>query len=232
MKLAVGAVVSNRSWILPTYFDYLHAALDEYDPTYIFLYGPSLDTTALDLARGTRGFSAKLLQTDEDPSEGVSRSGWDYKRVTHLTDLRNQLMTMVREVNPDYFLSIDSDILLHRKTLPNLLETMEDAGAVGGKCYMSRSKFDPSYAMLDHPYGGLRRSDDSGVFPVDVIMALKLMSRDAYHVDYVYDSKGEDIGWSVACREAGVRLKWDGRVINKHVIRKELLYSVDPRCGY
>ena len=46
----------------------------------------------------------------------------------------------------------------------------------------------------------------NGVHPTDAIMAAKLMRPKAYTIDYIYDTEGEDIGWSKACSRAGVFL--------------------------
>jgi hypothetical protein len=113
-----------------------------------------------------------------------------------------------------------------------MIEALERFDAVGSRCYMTASgtRF-PSWARL-LPSGGLQRTDSDGTFAVDVIMALKLMNPAAYNVDYRFDPQGEDIGWSQACTEAGVRLGWDGRVVAKHVLAPHLLTPRDSRVGF
>lgn len=90
----------------------------------------------------------------------------------------------------------------------------------------------PSYAKFKRDGTGLLRQNASAVFKVDVIMAIKLMKPQAYNVDYAADTRGEDIGWSINCRNEGLKLGWDGRVTNKHVMLPELLEPVDKRVGF
>jgi hypothetical protein len=140
----------------------------------------------------------------------------------------------VRSVNPHYFLSVDSDVFLHPQAVALMGETIERYDAVGGKCYMSpEGTWAPSYAMLNHGAESLYRPDQHGsVFTVDVIMALKLMSPAAYGINYRYHQQGEDIGWSIECKRAGLRFAWDGRVISKHAMSPEAAEMVDVRCGF
>jgi hypothetical protein len=63
-------------------------------------------------------------------------------------------------------------------------------------------------------------------------LAIKLMSPRAYNIDYRFHHQGEDIGWSVAATEKGLKLGWDGRICSKHVMAADQLQLVDPRCGY
>jgi hypothetical protein len=71
-----------------------------------------------------------------------------------------------------------------------------------------------------------------GVIPADIIMAVKIMAPAAYDVDYQYHFHGEDIGWSAACRAKGLKLGWDNRHINKHVLVPGMLATVDRRLGW
>lgn len=90
----------------------------------------------------------------------------------------------------------------------------------------------PSYAMMKRHSTGLLRSDSTNVMPVDVIMAIKLMTPEAYNINYEMQRHGEDIGWSLACKTAGLKLGWDGRQANKHVMDVDALGEVDDRVGF
>jgi hypothetical protein len=104
--------------------------------------------------------------------------------------------------------------------------------AIGSRCYMTTTGRNwPSWGRLS-PRGHLQRYDAEGYFPVDVIMAIKLMRPAAYQIDYQSHAQGEDIGWCLACHRAGLRLAWDGRVASKHVLQPHLLHRLDPRVGY
>lgn len=163
---------------------------------------------------------------------------WHEERYQQLADYRNRLLGLIQGVRPDYFLSLDSDMLLHPAALLCMLDMIEnhhpvqgDYAAIGGKAYLSESGTNfPTYATLNN--AGLIRSESSGTFPVEILMAIKLMSPAAYNIPYKSHMFGEDIGWSLNCKEAGLVLGWDGRVTSKHVMRKDLLDKVDERVGW
>lgn len=240
MRVAIGCPVTNRDWILPDWFDHTLAACEvaAVEPVYVFVYGTSADRTWQVLNREVRlrPFEHHIVNYEEHPMDGLRRS-WDLARYNHMANLRNCLLEVVRYVGPDYFLSVDSDILLDKRVLKNLLEVIQDpdrpCDAVGGKVYMTPGKSKvPSYAMLRNGSNELKRQDQDGTFPVSVIMALKLMSPKAYNVDYRPNYHGEDIGWSLEARKAGCVLMWDGRICSKHVMDREHINEIDPRIGW
>ncbi len=157
---------------------------------------------------------------------------WHKEKYEYMVELRNTLLGQVRKVKPDFFLSLDSDILLQKQTISNLLETSSKFDAVGGRTYLSYNSKLPSYAMLNKSTSNLHRPDIDQICKVDVIMAIKLMKERAYNVDYAYDSRGEDIGWSLNAKKEKVSLGYDGRVANKHIMEESMLGTIDKRVGY
>lgn len=245
MQVAVGCPVRNRAWIFPKWEEHIRAAFAKADlePIWIFAIGigPNGDdgTQALvtDIFKTGRG-----LWTEIAEPQIRDRRHWDKERYEQMVNCRNRLLELVQIAQPDYFLSIDSDILLHEDGLLTLLDTISTPrtirgyetkfDAVGGKTFLSTSNADiTTYANLTR-HGSLSRKDSSGVFPVDVLMAVKLMSPAAYYVPYAYNQFGEDIGWSLNCTNSGLALGWDGRVVSKHVMEKEHINRVDPRIGW
>lgn len=226
--------------MLPTWFEYVEKAFNVIDvaPEYAFVVGSCTDNT-VELMNEITADKTGLVVCSSEPAVDLSQNrNWtDPKRYQEMADCRNQLLELVQRMQPDYFLSLDSDILLNPKTLPLLLEDLkehEDWWAVGSKLYMTRAgRHAPSYAE-GNGMGGLVRPDSDGVFSGHnlTIMALKLMDPRAYRIDYTGHSQGEDIGWSTAVRSAGGKLGWDGRTTSKHVMQKRQLYEVDPRCSY
>lgn len=235
MKILIGCPVTNREWILTEWFYHVDKAVAALDAEieFAFVCGTSVDRTRglLDLELALRPNGHYVVDYEEHPYHGYQRF-WDLTRYHHMTDVRNVLLQAVRAIKPDYFLSLDSDILLHKDAISNLLESIEGYPAVGGKLYMTPAPdCIPSFANIG-PNNNLRRDDAEGVMEVDVIMAMKLMRPEAYHIDYRPDFQGEDIGWSKACRESGLKLRWDGRVISKHVMHRDDLGRVDERLGW
>lgn len=229
MRLMVGCPVAHRVWILPRWFEHVRKACGRagVEPDFVFVCDPGDPSwRCISQAEPTATFVSCTT------TQGADVRRWNQRRYAEMVLLRNALLGAVRRSDPDVFLSLDSDILVHPDQVTVLLEDLDRFDAVGGRCFMTASgiRF-PSYAQLNRD-GGLRRIDAAGVFPVDVIMAIKMMSRAAYDVDYVIDVQGEDIGWSKAARAQGLKLGWDGRVISKHVLGPHLLGRRDDRVGF
>lgn len=228
----IGCPVFQRSWSLPAWFDHVEKACIEANVAPFFVFvgdaGRDPDTWAVIAERAGR---VEAVHVAEDTRTADVRDWALTPRFHRMVELRNALLAEVRAIGPEWFLSLDSDILLHPQSLVNLLESVERFDAVGGRAYMSAGTHDPSYGSLVYG-GGLYRPDFTGVAAVDVIMAVKLMMPPAYRVDYEWHHLGEDLGWSIACRRAGLTLGYDGRVANKHLMEREALNRVDPRVGF
>lgn len=230
--IMVGCPVWRREWVLPNWFLHTERACFRagVQPHYVFVADPKdIHTTEVIFGMAMeRDLSMGWSHEDRPPEDARV---WNHSRFKRMVELRNQLLRLVREQEPEFFLSLDSDILLAPDVIGQLLESSERFDAVGGKTFMEESgTSSPSFAMASG--AGLRRNDESCVMQVDYIMAIKLMNPAAYNVDYVFDEQGEDIGWSRQCRKANLRLGWDGRTTSKHVMRPEQLRKVDPRCGF
>lgn len=229
--LIIGCPVYKRAWVLSAWFDHADkaAANAGVNPVYAFVVDDrDQETLEVIAAHDTRSFTINVPEPLEHSGERV----WNHSRYDWMLHLRNELLGMVRVANPHLFLSLDSDILLHPDAIKNLMETIEDCDAVGGKTYMThRGTSCPSWANIGRD-GGLRRTESVGVHPVQVIMAIKMMKPTAYAVDYEFSRQGEDIGWSLACAKRGLKIMWDGRVANKHVMFPAQMDRVDSRVGF
>lgn len=233
--------------MFPEWVEHVRAAFDVIGlkPYWIFAIG--VGPTGQD--DGTQKMATDLYKTDSgmwteisEPDTSATRQNWTPERLSHMVDYRNKLLGIVRAARPDYFLSLDSDILIHPCGILTLLETIlmnhkvqgiqRKFDAVGGKAILSEgSKHMVTYGELN-PNGGIRRKDSTGVFATQILMAVKLMTPAAYNIDYEYHRNGEDVGWSLACKRAGLTLGWDGRISNKHIMRPEYLGRVDRRVGW
>lgn len=232
--IVVGCPVRDRAWCLPEWFTHVEAACAEAEekPHYVFVGDPTQDRDtflAIDTNCHVYGRECSIVSLNE-PYESYRRI-WNLVRFSEMARLRNSLLQRVRELEPEHFWSVDSDILVAKDALASALEARSRFDAVGSRCYMTeRGTFAPSYAMLNG--GGLVRPDSKGCHRVDVIMAVKLMSPKAYYVDYETHRQGEDIGWSISARKQGLKLGWDGRTISKHLMTKDALEKVDDRVGF
>lgn len=169
-----------------------------------------------------------------EPFDGPIREhNWTgHDRLEYMVYIRNQLLALVRTMDPDYFLSLDSDIIVYPNLVGNLLSAADRFDAVGGKVYLHRTSKLPSYAIMNKYNHNMLRSDHLQLLAVDVIMAIKLMNRKCYNIDYEFDRRGEDIGWSRAVKANRLTLGYDGRIASKHIMEKSMLYSLDKRVGY
>lgn len=232
--ILVGCPVYRREWILPLWFEHTRASFAEagIEPEYIFACDrrdPSRDVIK-ELCP-----DAHYVDLLEPQDENRAEHAWaNEDNLRRMSNIRNILLDDVRSLAPEVFLSLDSDILLAKPTVGHLLESLDDKrgfDAVGGKCYLAPGRDAPSWCNYSAATG-MQRRDAEGVFPVDVIMAIKAMRPLAYEIDYSFHVDGEDVGWSLNCKIGAVGLGWDGRDVNKHVMDRARLTTYDKRCGF
>lgn len=235
IDILIGCPVHEREWIMDDWFWRVNAAckVAGLHPGYIFVMDPTEEPLYTMIQNQAKLMSTQLHigVVQEQPRD--DKRDWNERRYDRMVELRNILLEGVRANNPPLFLSLDSDILLHEEAIKSMVDNLEDFDAIGGKTYMTHTGTTClSYGIMKPNTRMMRRADAIGSFKVDVIMAIKLMTPAAYNIDYRFDSQGEDIGFSRACQEAGLKLKWDGTYANKHVMRRADLGRIDPRCGF
>jgi hypothetical protein len=250
VNLIVGCPVSHREWILPEWFAHVERACLEIAviPDYLFVVSENdsgtLETIGEFYAETTREIQTVLTKEPERTDVRV----WNEDRYKVMVALRNHLLTAVRERNPDYFLSLDSDILLRWDALRIALQEIGDADALGLHTYMDRPARPPAGTQVVSSVGrNLASKADlrgqqlvnrahyetyTATHQVGVIMAAKLMTPSAYAIDYEWHFQGEDIGWSKACTKAGLKLVWCPQACAKHVFTKADLGLEDYRVGF
>jgi len=232
IDLIVGCPTRNRTWILPKWKEYVEAAIPEnFHLSYVFVVGDD-DQKTIDLLSTWKSTKIIKVAENEIPEE---RSWGDKNRFHHMAYLRNVMLEYVRTQNPDLFLSLDSDILINSETICNLYETVVqcNADAVGGLTYFDQmDKKITNVGSWNNKADktGFRRVVSDGVFKVDIIMGIKMMTESAYNVDYQYHNNGEDLGWAVAVKD--LNIFFDGRAASKHVMHKDWLDRKDVRVGY
>jgi len=234
LRIVVGCPIRLREWMIEPWFEAVLCSLAVVESDFCFAFAiEDDDPSGLLIEEFCKKNKLNSYATIVEPYTGSIREhNWDHARVEYMVYLRNELLKLVRSMEPDYFLSLDSDILVHPKTLVNLLIAADRFDAVGGKAYLHKLSKIPSYAIMNKRTNNMLRQDHSQLLAVDVIMAIKLMGRKAYNVDYVFDRRGEDIGWSRSAKEKGLTLGYDGRLASKHIMERSMLDSVDKRVGY
>lgn len=232
-KIVVGCPTKDRAYIIPDWCEHVIESLELAALDYSFLFAVDKrsqgDIEALTESLRNQTVSFCFV---EDKDLLYERDWYNKERYHEMVYLRNSLLKRVRELDPDLFLSVDSDILVDRQLVRNLIEVISkpesNFDAVGGLCYMGNKQTYPSFGFLNPDktvmFGRnskpMLEKARQETIEVDVIMAIKLMSRAAYNVDYQYHDKGEDVGWSINAWNAGLRLGWDARVSNSHLMSR------------
>lgn len=230
-----GCPVNERSWVIKQWVKHLKRAADFAEIDLILACViPSHDSeTQNALQEACLANSVEVFLDLVDEEKHDDKRVWNANRYEHMAMLRNRLLDMVRLLDPQYFLSIDSDILIGREVIPPLIKDLDRFDAVAGKIWLHPQHIDiVNWANLRQSGGGIRRKNVEGSFEVDVIMALKLMSRDAFWIDYSSHSQGEDFGWSKNARENGLKLGWNGFLPSKHIMNEDALHMLDKRVGW
>lgn len=219
--ILVGCPFRDRTWALPGWMEAVDEALDvaHQKGMVIFAY-PFGDYDATDAVEKSVRMAENITDYHtmciDEPKDQGNRD-WSYIRISYITDIRNRLLKLVREIAPELFWSLDSDIKANPRALASAMELIDAYDAVGTMVNMDPWGL-PSYANLSQ--GGLLRYPTEGAFEVDVIMASKVMTKSAYNIDYVPHVLGEDVGWAIACRRANLRLGWDGREPSVHLLER------------
>lgn len=236
VEIVVGCPVLYRAWVLPRWFDHVEIACKRAGliPAFCFVGDSKGDPKTWDVIYDrTKGY--ELLAESIDEVRRFDIRDWDKERFARMAFLRNLQLQRVKAADPDLFLSLDSDILLHPDALSNMIETQQARfDVVGGYCHMTpMGRHHPSFANLVTPDRMYRwKVESPGVFPVDIVMAIVLQDRRAYGVPWAPAREGEDIGHSNNLRAAQLKLGADARVVNKHVMNQHMLEVVDSRCGF
>lgn len=248
MKLIIGCPIYNRAWILPYWFQCIERqSVSLEDIGFVFIASQD-DTETLSLLELWRKRHPEVeifdvaFPTDVNHfSHAEGSRHWTISKYENMVKLRNHLLTIVRKYQPDYFMSLDSDILL---TNPNTLELLishikEGADAVNPLMYMTPSgtQFPSVMKWVDESNAKATRDIEFPLgtyFKSDVIMAAKMMSQKVYNaIDYSIHSQGEDLGWSAACNKAGFDLYAATYIYAIHVMHQGMLAEVlkngDPR---
>lgn len=239
MKLLIGCPIYKRSWILDHWIRCIVTqSLDMSDIGFIFEASPD-DTETLNKLEAWKNFDKRIpyfeinLRKDLPHFEHQDNGRqWTISKYANMVSLRNSLLSKARELDPDYYFSLDSDILLTNSNTLELLiaHIKEGADAVNPLMFMTPigDKF-PSVMSwrLDNPEKATRlESYPLGrFFQSDVIMAAKMMSKKVYkNIDYEIHLQGEDVGWSYNCKKAGYELYCASYIYAPHIM-SPLMYQ-------
>lgn len=239
MKLIIGCPIYKRDWILNRW---IRAIIKQSVPTndigFIFECS-SNDSRTTAMLEAWKSYDKNIpffnIQYRDDINHFEHKENgrqWTISRYENMVELRNSLLKKVREIQPDYYFSLDSDILIEN---PNTLELLiahikDGADAVSPLMFMTPigNKYPSVMTWREDQPDKARRLERYPIgtyFQSDVIMAAKMMSKQVYNnVDYAIHSQGEDVGWSLNCREKNYKLFSASYIYAPHIMN-EIMYN-------
>lgn len=238
MKLIIGCPIYNRSWIFPYWVHMIERqSFPISDIGFVFIASAE-DHETLKHIETWANVGQRMDFVDVVVPENVNHYSheegsrqWTISKYDNMCRLRNALLSRVRYHSPDYFFSLDSDILIENpSTIELLIAHIKDgADAVSPLMYMTPVGVNYPSVMKWHSEPGGKAHRDF-MFPIgtyfksDVIMAAKMMSRAVYeNIDYKIHEQGEDLGWSANCAKAGYSLYSASYLYAPHIMSQGML---------
>lgn len=237
MKLIIGCPIYKRDWILHHWIRCLiNQSFDLSKVGFIFEVSPD-DIETISILETWKRIDKTIPHFDIKIRDDISHfqhiengRNWTISKYENMVSLRNSLLTTVRELEPDFYFSLDSDILL---TNPNTIELLiahvkSGADAVNPLMFMTPTgdmypstmtwasqKNDTAQRLRKYPIGTF--------FQTDIIMAAKMMSKSVYqNVDYRIHHQGEDVGWSHNAKLKGFKLYCASYIYAPHIMSEEM----------
>jgi hypothetical protein len=238
VKLVIGCPIYKRDWIFPYWISCIeNQELDLSNIGFVFEVSPDDQETISHLIRYKNNRpNIPLFEIDirtEIPHFEHKENSrvWSMSKYTNMVFLRNKLLEKVREINPDYFFSLDSDILLTNSNTINYLVSHIKDGADAVSPLMFMTPNDTMYPSVmnwvNEPGGQAYRKEKYPLgeyFKSDVIMAAKMMSKHTYqNVNYDLHSQGEDLGWSANAAKLGLNLYSASYIYAPHIMHQMML---------
>ena len=238
--LLIGCPVYKRNWILPYWFSCIQRqTYGIKNIGFIFELG-SNDQETFDFLINWQKKNSNInifdIKIRDDISHHAHEEGsrrWSFSKYENMVSMRNSLLNRVKEIQPDFYYSLDSDILI---TNPNTIDFLTShivsgkTDAVNTLMYMTPfgvdypsvmswvngTNYEKAHRNTDYPLGTF--------FKTDVIMAGKMMSKDVYNnTNYRFHTQGEDLGWSADCAEKGYSLHCASYIYTPHIMGQEEL---------
>lgn len=238
MKLVIGCPIYKRDWILPLWA----AAIERQSVSlanigFIFECAPEDNKTISMLNEFSAQhkeiphFELKIREDIPHFEHAPNSRQWTMSKYENMINLRNSLLSSVRSLQPQYYFSLDSDIIIKHPSTLELLMAHIDDGADAVSPLMFMTPFDTRFPSImtwkDNEPNKAYRKDDYPLgtyFQADVIMAAKMMSKDVYsNVNYEFHSQGEDLGWCLNARAKGYKLYSASYIYAPHLMHENLL---------
>lgn len=247
--ILIACPVYKRDWILPAWFYFIeNQSYNLSNIGFLFELGEDDEQTHNVLKAWRRSHPEVPifdLEVRDDLAhfsheEGTRR--WTPAKYTNMVSMRNSLLDKAKDIKPDAYFSLDSDILLtNTNTIELLLSHINDgADAVNTLMYMTPfgTNFPSVMTWLEGTdYAKAKRDESYPIgkyFKSDVIMAAKMMSKKTYmNSRYEFHDQGEDLGWSKSCAKLGYNLYCASYIYSPHIMGQaqmiDFMQNGDPR---
>ncbi len=229
--ILVGCPVYERAWILDRWFTHLETWPVELE--FVFAFTPGGDET-LDIIQDHAPDAVIILAEEGDHS--TDRNWGKRSRIETMADMRNALLRHVRQKQPAYFLSLDSDVLV--APWDDSKRLFESAGlrfdAISPLTFLGAGDVANAFHWRGDHVTRLDKAKRYGEPQVaDVLAAAILMTPAAYNYgSYGYDMLGEDIYWAKSIRNDPIKLGFDSSVVFDHVMSEDQLHTNDARVPW
>jgi len=239
MKIIIGCPIYKRNWIFPLWASALERQSIPLSKIGFIFETSSEDVATNNLLRKWRVFHPEIpmyeiVERNDIPHFEHIENGrqWTISKYENMVNLRNSILKTVREIQPDYYFSLDSDIILKNPATIELLMGHIDDGADAVNPLMFMTPFGTDYpsVMSWLPEDNQGRAYRTREYPLgtyfksDVIMAAKMMSKSLYNkVDYIVHPQGEDVGWSQNAKKEGFDLYCASYIYAPHIMHEMML---------
>jgi hypothetical protein len=214
--------VKERAWCLRDWFAALESQGVEH--TVLALLTPSEDETEQIL----KDHGAEIMYdlTGGRKIRDIEGHVWGkMETFAYMADMRNELVQWAKDLEADYFFSLDSDIILEEGTLSKMLKFAEThPGVVSPAVNMTQGGSLAWNTMdwVDRRFPNLpdRKIHMPKTGQRDVVMAAMLLDRSAMECKWAAHKAGEDIGFAIDAWHKQVPLWWIAELRCTHLMRR------------
>jgi len=238
MKLFIGCPIYKRKWIFPLWASAIERQSIPLNKIgFVFEAAPD-DQETINLIMMWKNYHKEIphleinVREDLPHFEHSPRSRqWTISKYENMVNLRNSVLKRVRELQPDYYFSLDSDVIIKNDSTLELLigHILDGYDAISPLMYMTPldSNFPSVMSWVDKESFKATRNESypiGTVFQSDVIMAAKMMSKEVYNnINYELHSQGEDLGWCADAARKGYKLGCASYLYAAHIMHEEML---------